>query len=126
MSVPHDRPNAVELIDAVREWVVESLVDGEIDPHPFHARIAANMLAIAAREIELGPEHEVAHRARLARLGVGDDAELATAIRSGRLDDRADEVRELVWASVRDKLAVANPRHLERARRGAGGHPLPG
>ena len=28
------------------------------------------------------------------------------------LDDRLPEVRELVWASVRDKLSVANPKYL--------------
>jgi hypothetical protein len=50
-------------------------------------------------------------------LGVTDDVQLAAAIRSGALDDRAEEVRELVWASVRDKLAVANPRYLERVER---------
>ena len=36
-------------------------------------------------------------------------AELAAAIRNGDLDDRFNEVVELVRASVLDKLAVANP-----------------
>jgi hypothetical protein len=36
----------------------------------------------------------------------------SAAIRSGALDDRLGEVRDLVWASVRDKLAVANPNYL--------------
>ena len=83
-------------------------------PNAFHARVAANMLAIVERELALGPGHEQAHPARLARLGVTDDAELAAAIRSGALDNRIDEVRELVWASVKDKLAVANPTYLAR------------
>lgn len=114
MSAPHDRPTAVELVEAVREWIRESMIDGAAEPNTFHARVAANMLAIVEREIELGPAQQAAHRLRLDRLGVADDAELAAAIRSGALDDRADEVRDLVWASVRDKLAVANPRHLDR------------
>jgi hypothetical protein len=42
-------------------------------------------------------------------LGMKDDAELAAAIRNGDLDDRFNEVVELVRASVLDKLAVANP-----------------
>lgn len=123
MSAPHDRPSAPELLEAVREWITNVLVDGASEPNSFHARVAANMLAIAEREIELGPGHEVAHRARLTRLGVADDTELARAIRSGLLDERAGEVRELVWASVRDKLAVANPRYLDRIRHGTGGSP---
>ena len=45
---------------------------------------------------------------------MANDVELAEAIRSGRLDDRLDEVRSLVWDSVRDKLLVANPKYLDR------------
>ncbi|MEZ5258335.1 MAG: DUF6285 domain-containing protein [Ilumatobacteraceae bacterium] len=66
------------------------------------------------RELELGPDQAAAHAARLAQLGVADDAELAAAIRDGRLDDRIDEVRALVKASVDDKLAVANPKYALR------------
>lgn len=114
MSAPHDRPTAAELVEAVGEWIRRCQIDGEIEPNRFHARVAANMLAIVERELALGPAQARAHTARLEQLGVGDDAELAAAIRSGELDHRADEVRELVWASVRDKLAVANPRYLDR------------
>lgn len=114
MTAPHDRPTAAELVDAVREWVVRSQIDGEIEPNRFHARVAANMLAIVERELEFGPAQEQAHRERLDRLGVPDDTALSAAIRSGALDDRADEVRRLVWETVRDKLAVANPGYLDR------------
>jgi Domain of unknown function (DUF6285) len=114
VSGPHDRPTAAELVEAVREWIRRSQIDGELQPNPFHARVAANMLAIVERELALGPAQALAHTARLEQLGVADDAELAAAIRSGELDNRADEVRELVWASVRDKLAVANPKYLDR------------
>lgn len=112
MSAPHDRPDAIELVEAVREWITRSLVEGAIEPNAFHARVAVNMLAIAEREIEHGPAHEAAHRERLASLGFPDDAALATAIRAGDVDEREAEVREAVWASVRDKLVVANPKYL--------------
>ena len=75
----------------------------------FHTRVAINALSIVEREQALGAAHHAAHVDRLRVLGVSDDAALAAAIRSGDLDDRMDEVRELVWQSVRDKLAVANP-----------------
>ena len=109
---PHDRPSAGELIEAVREWLerdVLAATDGRLQ---FHARVAINALSIVERELLLGPAHESAHRDRLLVLGVADDAELAAAIRSGEFDDRIDEVRDLVWDSVRDKLAVANPKYL--------------
>jgi hypothetical protein len=65
------------------------------------------------REIELGPAQAEAHAARLALLGVADDAELARAIRDRRFDDRHEELRALLAESVADKLAVANPRYLD-------------
>ncbi len=114
MSAPHDRPTAAEMVEAVEEWVRRTGVDGELPTNSFHARVAANMLAIVGRELELGDAQQAAHQERLARLGVTDDGELAERIRSGDLDDRIAEVRELVRASVRDKLAVANPRYLDR------------
>jgi AcrR family transcriptional regulator len=112
--MPHDVPTAAELLEAVREWIKRDIIEPGATPNRFHARVAANVLAIVERELALGPAPEAAHRERLARLGVADDAELAAAIRTGDFDDRLDEVRALVWASVRDKLAVANPRYLDR------------
>lgn len=114
MSAPHDRPTAAELVEAVGEWIRHSQIEREIEPNSFHARVASNMLAIVERELTLGPAQHEAHLARLDELGVGDDVELAASIRSGALDDRADDVRRLVWESVRDKLEVANPQYLNR------------
>ena len=114
MTVPHDSPTAAELVDAVREWLERDVMSGAAPVNRFHARVAGNILAIVEREIALGPQQADAHRRRLDRLGVDTDVELAAAIRSGRLDDRLDEVRSLVWDSVRDKLRVANPKYLDR------------
>ena len=79
----------------------------------FHARVAANVLGMVERELRLGPEQEVRHGRALARLGVGDDNELAQAIHAGEMDGRLPEVWAVVEETVRDKLLVANPRHLE-------------
>ena len=109
---PHDMPSTAELVEAVREWLqsdVLAATDGRLQ---YHTRVAINVLSIVERELALGATHEAAHLDRLRSLGVADDAALAAAIRSGELDDRLPEVRALVWQSVRDKLAVANPRYL--------------
>jgi hypothetical protein len=106
---PHDAPSAGELVDAVREWIERDVMPATEGRLRFHARVAANVLAIVERELALGPEQAAAHAERLAALGVDTDAELARAIREGTLDDRYDEVKAAVWASVRDKLAVAHP-----------------
>jgi len=112
-GAPHDMPSALQLLDAVREFLETEVIAASEGRVRFHVRVAANVVGVVARELALGPAQAVAHAARLARLGVADEAELAAAIRSGALDDRLDEVRAAVRATVADKLAVANPRYLE-------------
>jgi uncharacterized protein DUF6285 len=109
---PHDVPSTAQLVESVREWLEGDVLPATDGRLQFHTRVAINALSIVERELALGPAHHAAHVDRLRTLGVADDAALAAAIRSGELDDRIDEVRELVWLSVRDKLAVANPKYL--------------
>jgi hypothetical protein len=116
MGAPHDLPTAAELVAAVRDWLALDVADGAVPPNRFHLRVAANTLSIVERELQLAEEHSAAHARRLERLDVADDGELSAAIRSGRIDYRDPTLRDLVWSSVRDKLDVANPSYLERAR----------
>jgi len=112
VTAPHDQPTAAELVVAVREFLegdVMAATEGRVQ---FHTRVAVNVLGMIEREIGLGPEQREAHAAALARLGVSDEAELARAIRDGTLDDRRDEVVEVVRQTVRAKLEVANPKYL--------------
>lgn len=106
---PHDAPSAAELAEAVREWLEGDVADATEGRVRFHARVAANVMGMLERELRLGPAQADAHRARLDRLGVADDAHLAAAIRAGELDDRWEEVVAEVWATVVDKLEVAHP-----------------
>jgi aminoglycoside phosphotransferase (APT) family kinase protein len=108
---PHDRPTVPELVEAVREFLEGDVMAATTGRVRFHARVATNVLAIVERELAMGPAIAVAHRQRLAALGFADDAALAAAIRAGDADDRRDEVLASVYASVVDKLAVANPRY---------------
>lgn len=78
------RPTAREILSAVQGYLTEDVMPGTKGQLSFHARVAANMLAIVERQLAQDtPPH------------AGDDwASLASAIR--------------------DKLAVANPKHLSR------------
>jgi aminoglycoside phosphotransferase (APT) family kinase protein len=105
---PHDRPSAAELVVAVRGWIGGLELGGH---DAFLARVAANALRIVERELAYGPELARRHAARLAALGVADDAELAAQVRAGR-DDAATVAA--VRAAVVDKLTVADPRQLDR------------
>jgi len=80
----HGRPTAREMLDAVRGFLTEDVMPNTTGRLSFHARVAANMLGIIEREL-----------AQPGELRSGDD--WATLARN-----------------VRDRLAVANPRHLAR------------
>jgi hypothetical protein len=109
----HDMPSAEELVESVREWLERDVMAGTSGRLQFHTRVAINVLSMVERELREGAAQDLAHAARLAQLGCADDAELAQRIRDGELDDRIAEVRDLVWADVKAKLAVANPKYLQ-------------
>ena len=113
MPAPHDMPSAAQLVEAVREWLERDVMAATEGRLQFNTRVAVNVLAMVERELQLGAGLEAEHQTRLEQLGCADDAELAGGIRDGRFDDRLDEVRDLVWADVRSKLAVANPKYLD-------------
>lgn len=113
-----DRPDASELLGAVREFLENDVMPATEGRVQFHTRVAANVLGIVERELTLGPDLESAERARAAAL-LGHDGtpralerELAAAIRSGSLDHVPAEVRAHVRATVREKLLIANPKYL--------------
>lgn len=116
MAAPHDAPDAQELVVAVREWLEHESFDGRSSGSRFNARVAVNVLSMVEREISLGPAHARRHHERLAQLGCSDDNELARRIRDGEFDHRLDEVRALVFESICDKLAVANPSYVDEAK----------
>jgi hypothetical protein len=113
-----DRPTAVELLEAVREFLERDVMPAVEGRVRFHSRVAVNALGMLERELRLGPELDAGERARLATL-LGHDAdlialtaELAGRIRDGSLDDRRDDVVAAVRESVRAKLLVANPDYV--------------
>jgi len=111
-DAPHDIPTAADLLAAVEGFLRDEVVPATEGRLAFHVRVAANVVGIVGRQLALGPEQAAAHAARLAALGVHSEEELAAAIRSGALDDRLDEVRVAVRATVADKLAVAHPGYI--------------
>jgi aminoglycoside phosphotransferase (APT) family kinase protein len=54
VPAPHGRPTASELLEAVREYLLAAVMPATSGQVAFHARVAANALAIVARELELG------------------------------------------------------------------------
>jgi hypothetical protein len=126
-----DRPTASELLDAVRTFLEADVVPALEGPRQFHARVAANVLAIVGRELAgeetalgeewrrlatlLGSGSAVPPGLEALRAAVREaTATLAERIRRGEADrgPLRDETRAHVRETVRQKLAVANPRFL--------------
>ena len=111
----HDRPSAAQLVAAVRDFL-EKVAQPELRGHSaFHARVAANALAIGERELALGAEQDAAERERLRAL-LGRDGtleaqnrELCRAIRAGEITVDTPGLLEHLRATTLAKLAVDQP-----------------
>jgi len=126
-----DRPTVAELLDAVRGFLEKDALEALDGTAKFHARVSANVLAIAARELELESTHIAAEWQRLDHLLgravppvdpallrtqlAARSEDLCERIRRGDADDGPFRAAVLahVRATVREKLAIANPRLLE-------------
>jgi hypothetical protein len=127
-----DRPTAIELLHAVREFIEQDVMPGLEGRKRFHALVSANVLAIVARELADEETMLVAEWRRLRDLLAVDESappgrldglraavralteRLVERIRAGDADAGAfaDAVRAHVRMTVVEKLRVANPKYL--------------
>jgi hypothetical protein len=103
----HGRPTAAELVAAVAEFLETDVRESTAGQVNFHARVAANVLRIVERELLTESCDDVTEA--LASLGFDDEPQLASAIRSGDLDERSEQVRSALRALVSHRLSVAHP-----------------
>ncbi len=107
----HGRPTALELVEAVREFL-----DGQVASAPraasYHPRVAANALGIVERELTRGVPPLERRALALGCLGLSSERELADAVRAGHwsLDDA--RLLEVLADGVVERVGVANPRYL--------------
>jgi hypothetical protein len=127
-----DRPTGVELLTAVREFLEMEIVPTLEGRRRFHGLVAANVLAIVARELAGEETALVAEWWRLRDLlGVGETVppgrldglrasvreltqRLCERIRAGDADQGAfaDVVHAHVRMTVVEKLRIANPKYV--------------
>jgi len=124
----NDRPTSTELLRAVERFLEREVVPALQGPRRYHARVAANVVAIVAREIEteeaqLGDEWErlgallgesgdrPADRESLRAQVRARSEALVARIRAGEADGGPwrDEVVSHLRRCVADKLDVARP-----------------
>jgi hypothetical protein len=97
----HDRPNALELLEAVTEFLSGEVLPSVTDHRlKFRTLVALNALGIAYRELTSGSESQAP-----------DLAELARRIRAG---DPPDDALAALREHVAAKLRVSNPAYLEK------------
>lgn len=107
MTSSHARPTAAGLVAAVADFLdnqVRPTADGYLG---FHVRVAANVLRIVERGLG-DPAPQTASDA-LHRLGFGDEATLAAAIRAAKCDDHGTEVLACLRELVGHRLAIDHP-----------------
>ena len=109
----HGSPDAAGLLEAVREFLEKDVMEATDGRVRFHTRVAVNALSMVERELRLGPDQAARYAAGLAGLGVANEVQLAAGVRAGTLDLGDARLWALVANSVRDRLAVANPRYLD-------------
>ena len=98
-----DRPNALELIEAVAEFLAEEVLPAAEDHRlKFRTLVALNALGIAARELRASNN---------LLLAPDEAAALARRIRAG---DPPEDALPLLKEHVAAKLRISNPAYLER------------
>jgi hypothetical protein len=125
----NDRPDAAELLAAVERFLEETAVPALEGPAKYHARVAANVVRIVAREFATEDEHlarewdglaallgaegdaKPGERAALRDAIAARNAELVRRIRAGDADAGAFRTALIAHLSrvVADKLDVAQP-----------------
>ena len=125
-----EQPSAAELIDAVAGFITNELAPTLTGRLAFHARVAANALAIVRRELEQGPAADRADAARLtALLGMDGDnttltEELCRRIETGEIAADDPALIDHLWATTLATVAVDQPnygtyRHIMAAEKGS-------
>jgi len=115
----HDQPTPEQLLDAVAAFLREQVVPGSAGALAFHARVAANALDIARRELALAPAAALREQAALARLLDADPATdllqlnrlLWERIAAGALGLDTPGLADALWQITLDKLSVDQPHY---------------
>ncbi len=130
-----DRPTLKELIRGISTFLETDLMPLLQEPLRFHTRIAANLLRIIEREIDLEHGYLLEEVERLKKLlskasPSGDsiaelraeilklNEELCTRIREGETDDEQRQ-RKIIYhikQTLIEKLEITNPRMITKAQ----------
>jgi hypothetical protein len=112
-----DQPSALELVTAVREFIEKHAMPELQGRTAFHARVAANALAIVARELEQAAPASEDESRRLQALLKQDgtlealNRELCRQIRSGQIAWNDPALAAHLTAATLAKVAIDQPNY---------------
>ena len=111
-----DHPSPTELLEAVAAFLREQVVPAAEGTLAFHARVAANALDIARRELLVDTSQAAGERASLQALLDSSETDLdalqrtlCRRIADGALDLATPGLADHLWRTTRAKLAVDQP-----------------
>ena len=111
----NDAPAPAQLLAAVAAFLRDEAVPALQGAAAYQARVAANMLDVARRQLELAPAQATDELGRLSAL-LGADGDLGTLnrllcerIAAGELTPQTPGLAEHLWRTTLAKLAVDQP-----------------
>ena len=112
-----DDPTPRELIAAAADFLRNEIMPQLSGHSAFKLRVTINALDLVARQLALEPASDAAEAARLTKL-LGRDGPLADlnqalaeGIASGRVDLETPGIRDHLWQTTLDKLAIDQPKY---------------
>jgi hypothetical protein len=119
-----EQPNRIDLLRAVSSFVRDKAIPQLTGQAAFHARVAANVLDIVVRELELGPAAEAGELQRLRALLQDDGAQsleqlnetLCDRIAAGEMTLDTPGLRAHLWEVTMNKLAIDQPGYASYRR----------
>jgi hypothetical protein len=112
-----DDPAPVELIGAAADFLRNEIMPQLSGHSAFKLRVTINALDLVARQLALEPASDAAEAVRLTKL-LGRDGPLADlnralaeSIASGGFDLETPGVRDHLWQTTLDKLAIDQPNY---------------
>lgn len=112
-----DPPSPEELLKTVHDFLMNVALPKLEGHDAFHARVAANSLAIVLRSMSLSPEQDELELGRLRDLlgQEGDlmslNRELCRRIRDGEIGLESEALQQHLWETTLAKLAVDQPKY---------------
>jgi Domain of unknown function (DUF6285) len=117
-----DEPTPTELIKAVADFLRTEITPAIKDHNAFKLRVGINALDLVTRQLALEQPSDAAEVVRLKAL-LGNDGSLmelnrtlAEKIANGEVDLNTPGLKEHLWQTTMDKLAVDQPNYASYKR----------